>query len=192
MRLPGEVERNMSVLASFDVRPAQVSDLDNCLALDPTYSTEWVWQMDTRGEDGQVNVAFRAVRLPRAMRVAYPRDARQRARHWHDCAGLLVAEQARQVAGYVAWTTQDDQGLARLTDLVVGPQHRQQGIGAALVKATAEWSRQRGLARLMAEFQTKNYPAICFYQKLGFVFCGFNDHYYANQDIALFFVLGLR
>jgi ribosomal protein S18 acetylase RimI-like enzyme len=44
----------------------------------------------------------------------------------------------------------------------------------------------------MAEATTKIYPALSFYQKLGFRFCGFSDHYYVNQDIALFFVLTLR
>jgi ribosomal protein S18 acetylase RimI-like enzyme len=44
----------------------------------------------------------------------------------------------------------------------------------------------------MLETQTKNHPAICFYRKHGFVFCGFNDRYYTNQDIALFFAQNLR
>jgi hypothetical protein len=39
--------------------------------------------------------------------------------------------------------------------------------------------------------QTKNYPAIQFARAQGFVFCGFNDHYYMNQDIALFFGRGV-
>ena len=37
------------------------------------------------------------------------------------------------------------------------------------------------------EMQTKNFPAMQFARAQGFVFCGFNDHYYTNQDIALFF-----
>jgi len=34
---------------------------------------------------------------------------------------------------------------------------------------------------------SKNYAAIRLSQKLGFEFCGYNDHYYLTQDIALFF-----
>jgi hypothetical protein len=40
--------------------------------------------------------------------------------------------------------------------------------------------------------QPKNYPAICLAQKLGFDLCGYNDRYFANQDIALFFAKNLR
>jgi len=79
-----------------------------------------------------------------------------------------------------------------LNNLVVGKRYRRQGIGGALLKAAIEWAREQGLRQLMLETQTKNYPAICFYQRHGFVFCGFNDHYYTNQDIALFFAQSLR
>ncbi len=176
----------------LSVRPAELPDLDKCLAIDPSYSTETVWQMETRSHDGQMSATFRVAHLPRSMRVAYPRSPRQLAQNWRTCEGFLVAEMRGQIVGYIALTTRPDQGLACISDLVVAHHHRQKGVGTALVRAAADWSRQHGLTRLMAELQTKNYPATCFYQKLGFTFCGFNDGYYANQDIAMFFVLGLR
>jgi RimJ/RimL family protein N-acetyltransferase len=40
--------------------------------------------------------------------------------------------------------------------------------------------------------QSKNHPAIQLAHKLGFEFCGYNDHYFSNQDIALFFSRPLR
>ena len=56
------------------IRSAQLSDLNACLALDPNSQTDHVWQMDAREEaDGRV-VRFHTVRLPRVMRVAYPRQ----------------------------------------------------------------------------------------------------------------------
>jgi ribosomal protein S18 acetylase RimI-like enzyme len=79
-----------------------------------------------------------------------------------------------------------------VADLVVAPEHRRQGIAARLLQAGAEWARKAGLSRLMVEAQTKNYPAICFLERQGFAFCGYNDRYYANQDIALFFSSSLR
>jgi len=43
------------------------------------------------------------------------------------------------------------------------------------------------MQRLLLEVQPKNYPAIQMAKKLGFELCGYNDHYFANHDIALFF-----
>jgi RimJ/RimL family protein N-acetyltransferase len=34
---------------------------------------------------------------------------------------------------------------------------------------------------------SKNNAAIRLAQKLGYEFCGYNDHYYETQDIAIFF-----
>jgi hypothetical protein len=36
--------------------------------------------------------------------------------------------------------------------------------------------------------QSKNHPAMMLAQKYGYEFCGYNDRYYSNQDIALVFM----
>jgi GNAT superfamily N-acetyltransferase len=174
------------------IRPAELADLDFCLALDPSYSTESVWQMDLHGEDGQMAVAFRTVRLPRSMRVTYPRDRDQLVAEWKRCDGFLVAHQSERIVGYVALSAHAAEDAAWVRDLVVERTLRRQGVGAALLNAAGEWAKSRALRRLLIEIQTKNYPAICFCEKHGLAFCGFNDRYYANQDIAVFFARNLR
>jgi ribosomal protein S18 acetylase RimI-like enzyme len=69
---------------------------------------------------------------------------------------------------------------------------RRQGIGTGLLLAGMEWTKQHGLDRLVIEMQPKNYPALCMAQKLGFGFCGYQDPYYTNHDIALFFSKPVR
>ena len=43
------------------------------------------------------------------------------------------------------------------------------------------------MTTMMAVVQSKNFPAISFLQKHGFKFSGYNERYYRNQDIALYF-----
>ena len=174
------------------IRPAEMADLDVCLALDPSYSTEFVWQMDLHGEDSQRAATFRTVRLPRSMRVAYPHDRDQLVAGWKGCDGFLVAVKSGHIVGYVALSAHVAESAAWINDLVVEHVHRRQGVGAALLNAAGEWARSRASRRLLIQVQTKNYPAICFCEKLGLAFCGYNDHYYANQDIAVFFARDLR
>jgi GNAT superfamily N-acetyltransferase len=81
---------------------------------------------------------------------------------------------------------------AWVTDLVVIRRLRRQGIGSALLLSAQDWARGRGCFRLVLEMQPKNYPAICLAQKLGFDLCGYNDRYYTNHDIALFFAKSVR
>jgi RimJ/RimL family protein N-acetyltransferase len=60
-------------------------------------------------------------------------------------------------------------------------------VATALVGAARYWALDNELDKIMLETQTKNYPAIRFAQKHRFVFCGYNDRYYSNGDIAVFF-----
>ena len=173
------------------VRPAWPRDLEACSVLDHSYTTDRVWQMETREENGVQAITFRVARLPREMQVNYPRQDENLLEGWRRRDGFLVADEGR-VHGYVALTAQAEHGIAWVGDLVVDRPHRRRGIGTALLQAAAQWGRDRDLARLVVEVQTKNYPAIRFCQSRGLVFCGYNDHYWPCQDIALFFGEALR
>ena len=174
------------------VRPAMLADLNACLSLDHVCETDHVWQMKVEEAESQVSVTFHTVRLPRPMRIEYPRNLDQLVEDWQRGEGFAVAEVDNEVRGYVDLLAQTWQGIGWLANLAVDRGHRRQGIGTALMRHARQWAREQGLQVLLAEATTKNYPALCFYRKLGFQFCGFNDHYYMNQDIALFFVQKLR
>jgi ribosomal protein S18 acetylase RimI-like enzyme len=174
------------------VRPAKPRDLKACGALDHSYTTDCVWQMETRDEGGTVTTVFREARLPREIRVEYPRWDKDLLAGWQRRDGFLVAEDEGRVCGYVALTAQTENGIAWVGDLAVGRPWRRQGVGTALLRAAAQWGCDNDLARLVLEVQTKNYPAIRFCQSRGLAFCGYNDHYWPSQDIALFFGGSLR
>lgn len=176
------------------IRPAELEDLEACLALDHSYLTEYVWQMDVQEGNDKVVVTFRTTRLPRLVHVEYPRDREALLADWHHRDSFLVAtaKNDAQIVGYLTMAAQDWHKTGWVADLVVAPEHRRQGIASQLLQAGAKWAHKAGLRRLIVETQTKNYPAIRFLERQGFSFCGYNDHYYSNQDIALFFTLNLR
>lgn len=174
-------------MSDVTLRPALMGDLRDCLEFDGSYTTDCVWQMDSRVVDGEISVTFRHVRLPRSMRVEYPRDAEALRADWRLRDVVLVAERDQQKLGYVSLSAHPAQRVAYIGDLVVRRSYRRGGVGSALLGATVRWARERELKQVVAEVQTKNYPAICLLSKLGFVFCGFNDRHYLNQDIAVFF-----
>ncbi len=174
------------------VRPATLADLNACLLIDHTGVTDHVWQMKVEEEEAQVSVTFHTIRLPRRMGAEYPYSLDQLVEDWQRGEGFVVAEVDNEVRGYVDLLARPWQRTGWVANLAVERGYRRQGIGTALIRHARQWAREQGLQMLLAEATTKNYPALCFYQKLGFQFCGFNDHYYTNQDIALFFVQALR
>jgi ribosomal protein S18 acetylase RimI-like enzyme len=187
-------------MPEIEIRPAKSDDIPLLAALDHTYISDYVWQMEVdRVEEGQVNgcvehsVHFRQVRLPRSVRVEYPRTPRHLTESWTQRDGLLVACLAGEPIGYISLMLNlTPLRTAWATDLAVKRRLRRQGIGSALVLAAQEWGAGQDCRYLMLEMQPKNYAAIHLAQKLGFDFCGYNDRYYANHDIGLFFAKALH
>lgn len=174
------------------IRPATLADLNECLSLDHSGVTDHVWQMKVRETESRVDVTFDTVRLPRKMRTEYPRNLEQLVEDWQRGEGFLAAEVDGKLCGYIDLLAMPWQQTGWIASMAVDRDHRRQGIGTALMAHGRQWAKKQGLQVLLAEATTKNYPALCFFQKLRFQFCGFNDHYYVNQDIALFFVQTLR
>lgn len=174
------------------VRDAIDADLAVCQQLDLSYETEYAWQMDVRDEEGAIVVGFRTVRLPRLMRVVYPRDPQGISPESLQKDQFLVAETSGVVCGYLLMRIDLGRATAWITDLAIGRPWRRKKIGSALLMEAYNRVQARDIQRLTVETQTKNYPGIAFCQKNGLTFCGFNDRYYPNQDIALFFGQNVR
>ena len=179
-------------MPEIEIRPAKSTDIPALMAIDHNYSTDYVWQMEIDAEEKKVAVSFREIRLPRSVRVEYPRPASSLADEWTQRSGLLVALIDEAPVGYISLTLNVAPITAWVTDLVVAPRLRRQGIASTLVFAAQELGENLGSRRIVLEMQPKNYSAIHMAQKLGFDLCGYNDRYYANHDIALFFAKGLR
>ena len=174
------------------VRPAQLGDLNPCYEMDKSYVTDHVWQMQSHGGARSIDVRFDVVRLPRPMKVAYPRDSDELLANWRqEQCFLISSDDTEQVLGFLDVTAQAWHGTAWIRNLVVDKDHRRQGVGTYLLRAARAWASDNGLKRMMAEAQTKNYPAIRCFQKHGFAYCGYNDRYYTNGDIVVFFLLRL-
>ncbi len=171
---------------TLTIRSAMPSDYEICMALDHTVSTEHVWQMVLDESEGAIQVTFRPARLPRSIKVMYPRGGEALLQSWRLHAAFLVAEWEKMVVGYVNIREETSQETAWVADLAVERAYRLRGVGTALLNASRKWAIEHNLRRLIVETQTKNYPAIRFLLKRGLSFCGYNDLYYPNQDIAIF------
>jgi len=179
-------------MPEIGIRPTISSDLSELTGLEHSYQTTYVWQMERSVEDGQISVGFREIRLPRKVRVEYPRSPELIHQEWSQRLEMLTATLQEMPVGYIRLEDHFSPSTAWVTDLVVRENVRRQGIATALLLAAQQWSTQRDLRRMVISLQSKNFPAIRLALKLGYEFCGYNDHFYANRDIALFFARFLR
>jgi GNAT superfamily N-acetyltransferase len=92
-------------------------------------------------------------------------------RRWAVLSAWAAGERAG--GAIVAWDTpgvdllEGRADLAVLWDLRVAPEHRGQGVGAALFEAAAAWAARRGARWLKVETQNVNVPACRFYARQG-------------------------
>lgn len=171
------------------VRAAFRMDITECLALDSSYETDHVWQVEQREDEAGIAITLRQARLPRPVELRYPTPGPELAARWEKQGCVLVAEPEGRVCGYVDMSAYPDQSLGFVHSLVVDRSFRRRGLGTALAKDAMRWARQRSLRRVMVAVQSKNHPAVQFCRHMGFMFCGFNDRYFVNRDIALFYTV---
>jgi ribosomal protein S18 acetylase RimI-like enzyme len=177
-------------MSEIKIRNTISTDLARLAAIDHSLETNYVWQLDLRRESGQVDAIFREVRLPRAVRIEHSRPAAELPDTWHTSA-MFSAMRDDEAIGYIRFTEKIIPHAVWITDVVVAREMRKQGIARKLIAAVEAWGANKGLRRAIIETQTKNYPAIRMFQKLGFEFCGYNDSYYPNRDVAVFFARNL-
>jgi len=173
------------------IRRAFPEDLEVCAEADASVETDHVWQLEERSVGNELQITFRTARLPRPMRVPYPHDLSRLTEEYDRDECFLVASQGSEILGFIDVRLEPWDRIGWVHHLVVMRRYRRRGVGTRLVQAAAEWARRANLRQLMLESSTKNYPGLCFCQRLGCAFCGYNDRLYSSQDIAVFFAYPL-
>lgn len=179
-------------MPEFETHLASANDLPRLMSMDHGSMSDYVWQLELRREPNQMTAAFREVRLPRSVEVKYPRNALALADEWMKRDAVLVAQNEGLLVGYACLVEEHTSAIAWMTDLVVTTEWRRRGAGSALLEAGQAWALERGVKRLVLEVTSKNQGGIRLAQKFGYEFCGYNDQYYPNQDVALFFGRALK
>ena len=160
------------------VYPADLADLNRCCQLNGTYSTDYVWQMQTREGEHRTDIRFDTVRLPRSMQVAYPRPAEELPDHWQaEHCFLVAAPTDDEVAGFIDAHARPDQQFLWVYNLIVDKRYRRQGVGSLLLESAGAWAEAQHLETIMLEIQTNNHPAIAFARKHGIQSYGYHERY---------------
>ena len=179
-------------MPDVEIRRAVATDISSLMGIDHTCQTEYVWQMDIHQEEGQMGAIFREIRLPRSVSVPYPRSVTNLPDTWNKRSSMLAAVTGGQIVGYIRISDMIVPHTAWVTDIVVAPRFRRQGVAMALIIAAQSWAVDRKNNRALLEMPSKNNPMVSLARKLGYEFCGYNDLYYETQDIALFFGRSIR
>jgi ribosomal protein S18 acetylase RimI-like enzyme len=177
----------MTKQSGYLIRDALATDIETCLAIDHTYQSDYVWQMAIQRTNQQTNVTFRQERLPRTLEgVHRHNEARLRYSLQAEHCFIIATTHSGILLGYLTMYRDVPHHRASLQDIVVDKPYRRHGIARKLLHIAKTWALEHDLTHLMMPTSTKNEPAIQCAQSHGLVFCGYNDQYYSDQEIALF------
>jgi ribosomal protein S18 acetylase RimI-like enzyme len=105
----------------------------------------------------------------------------------------IVAEVDGELAGFAAAEYERWSRRMGVRHVHVAADYRGRGVGRALIRRLEAMARAAGARCLWLDTQNTNYPAIQFYQRVGFRLCGLDESFCEPSDsgrdeIALFFV----
>ena len=108
-----------------------------------------------------------------------------------DC--VLVAERDGELAGFATAEYERWSRRVAVRHLFVAGRYRRSGVGRALLDELDTFARSAGARCLWLDTQNVNYPAIQFYRRVGFRFCGLDESFSDpagpdRNEVALFFV----
>lgn len=155
-------------MTTVTIRPVHLPyDRAHLLALDRSFTTVQVYHVvrTTR------SFALEDVAVQPALHKEFPlEDDLGDGRTWEQG---VVAEQADgRIVGFAAWTHRRWNRRTELWHLYVAPEARGCGLGRTLLQVVVTAAEAAGMRCVWLETSTVAYPAIQFYRRVGFVWCG--------------------
>ncbi len=95
----------------------------------------------------------------------------------------LVVEDAGQLVALLDAEVEAWRRVLKIWNLLVDEGYRRRGIGAELMDRARAFAMDKHCRAIAAEAQSTNWPALCFYRKMGFEICGVDEHHYTNRDL---------
>jgi ribosomal protein S18 acetylase RimI-like enzyme len=173
------------------IRPVNLpTDEPALLQLDTTFTTDRIYRVDA------TPASFVLVETPVTppLRKSFPLDNELGAERLWDAG--FVAETAGVIGGFLALRHEAWSRRTTIWHLYVDPARRGVGVGRQLIETARSIAQGHGSRCLWLEVTSVNYPAIQFYQRVGFRFCGLDTSLYdpageAAGETALYFAMDL-
>ncbi len=102
----------------------------------------------------------------------------------HRQSRTWVAEEGREIAGFLVANRHPSQPLAHIITIDVIEPARRRGVGRALMDAVEDWAREQRFKAVALETAEHNLAAQKFYAARGYVIHEKLEHYYADGAAA--------
>lgn len=177
---------------TVEVRAALMTDAPAIARINLDFESENVRKAQVDEMFDDVSIEFRRVRLPRADVIPFQQVAGEILDDFVRNGEVLVATVEGRVVGFLHLGINPGHSCIRLELGGVNKQQRGNGIGSALLTSAEAVARAQGIRRIAILLQAKNDSGIHFVRKRGYKFCGYEEAYFPNMEIALIYSKNIR
>jgi len=154
------------------------TDGEHLSNFDASFSTEYIYHVVING----MSVEIIEAKLDIPFQKIYQLDCVKNDVEASDYS--VVAEIEGLIAGFATVKYEAWNKRAVLTGIYVAPESKGKGVGRALIDSVVNYAQTTSARCLWLETQNINYPAIRFYIKMGFRFCGFDKSLYNPVEVS--------
>lgn len=154
------------------------TDGEHLSDFDASFATEYIYRVVISG----MSVEITESKLDIPFQKIYQLDCVKNDVEASDFS--VAAEIDGLIVGFATVKSEEWNKRAVLTGIYVAPESKGKGVGRALIDSVINYARTTPARCLWLETQNVNYPAIQFYIKMGFRFCGFDKSLYNPVEVS--------
>lgn len=179
-------------MAEIEIGAATLDEMPQIAQIDLSFESDHVWKTQMLEGLDSFESSFQRIQLPKTIRVSFQAYSSVNLEALIRQREILVVRYEEKVIGYVR--LEQDETVNRLILKTGGvmPEYRNKGVGTVLLDRVCEIARHNRIRSLVCMVQAKNDPTIHFLMARGFVFCGYQEFFFRNMEIGLFFSKNIR
>ena len=179
-------------MADIEIGAATLDEMAQISQMDLSFESDHVWKTQMLEGMDSFESSFQRIQLPKPIKVSFQAYSPVNLETLIRQRMILSVRYEDKVIGYAR--LEQDETVNRLIVKTGGvmPEYRNKGVGTVLLERICEIARHNRIRSLVCMVQAKNDPTIHFLLARGFVFCGYQEFFFRNMEIGLFFSKNIR
>lgn len=179
-------------MAEIEIGAAVLDEYAQIAQMDLSFDSNYVWKTQIVEGFESFQPSFQRIRLPKTIHVSFQAYNTANLEQLIRQREILSLRYEDKVIGYVRPERDETVNRMILKTGGVMPEYRNKGVGSAMLEHLCDIARKNGYRSLVCMVQAKNDPTIHFLMGRGFVFCGYQEFFFRNMEIGLFFSKNIR
>ena len=146
------------------------------------YRTDEYYKVTSTSTKQNMSICFDRCKFPQT--VVFDNTDTLFQEYWNAPRAFGVKDDQGNMVAFLEFDTEEWNNRIVMTQLLVKEECRGRGVGRMLVDFVKDFAAREDYRIITLETQNTNLPAIDFYFKMGFSFCGSNIFFYSNDDIG--------